>query len=91
MAIDPYAMLRQIVAKRKLSKKDLAHMTDRDCSSVWHWLAPKGRGRCRPDEISRRVLEAKLGVPSDAWLSKDERQALERAGAKIFTKVESEG
>ena len=76
-------MLRRAVRSRGLTHSDLARATGRDRSTVWRWLAP--RHPARPDEASRRLLEALLGVPADAWLTAAERAALARIAPLVAT------
>ena len=74
----PVDTLTRIMREQGISRTALAEMTGRNWTTVARWLAAADQGRTRPDAVSRRVIEKRFGIPSDAWLTDAERGAIER-------------
>lgn len=63
------------MTERKLSQARVAEVVEVTQAAVSRWLD----GTSRPDEVRRRVIAAKLGVPADAWFTDNERLDIAKA------------
>jgi transcriptional regulator with XRE-family HTH domain len=55
-----------------LSPASLAYALDITPQAVSNWT----RGRERPSPVHRIAIEKLTGIPADAWLTEEERQAI---------------
>lgn len=64
-------LLKEVLAKRKLTTREAARLIDASSGSVVHWY----RGRCLPSRESALKLEREFGIPVESWLASPAKAA----------------
>lgn len=64
-----------VEAEPTRNQTTLAELLEVKQPTVSAWL----RGRARPDALQRELIEARTGVPTDAWFTAEELEAVRRA------------